>query len=480
MLDYIIVLAYLLFMLSLGLYAGRHVSNIQDFAVAKRQYSSWVIFATLSASFIGGGFTTGNAEKVFLYGIVNVVALWGFSIKEMLVGHFIAPRFTPFAHALTVGDVMAVGFGEKIKPIIGMVSFLLCAAIVGAQVGAMGYLAEILFGLPQHYGILIGTGLVICYVTVGGIHAVVLTDLVQFALLCIGLPLTLLLGIVAMGGVSSWWANIPADHLTFLGPFSWVELLSLFFLFMLGETLVPPYVQRMLIAKNVRTAARGTFFSGLFSIPFLLLTGLLGLLALTLDAQLNANLAIFHTVDMVLPIGLRGLVMGALLAVVMSTADSYINAASLAVVHDVLLPLLRKSMNPRRQLLWVRLMTVVVGLVAIIFAIKIHSILDILLLAYNFWAPVVLPSLLAVVFGLRAHYRLFLLAAVSGVVANIMWDNYAHMDIDGLLMGVLAHAMVIITYILITNKQKQIKVATLHQQNANTKPPPERRNVDEQ
>jgi len=90
--DKIIVILYLLIILVVGLLAGRKVKNLSQFSVAGRSFSSLVIFATLSASFIGGGFSMGNAEKVFLFGIVNIFALWGFSLKEILVAKFIAPR----------------------------------------------------------------------------------------------------------------------------------------------------------------------------------------------------------------------------------------------------------------------------------------------------------------------------------------------------------------------------------------------------
>ncbi|MFA6619351.1 MAG: sodium:solute symporter family protein, partial [Candidatus Neomarinimicrobiota bacterium] len=77
--DNVIVVVYLLIVLIVGLVAGRKVKDLSQFSVAGRSFGSFVIFATLSASFIGGGFSMGNAEKVFLFGVVNIFALWGFS-----------------------------------------------------------------------------------------------------------------------------------------------------------------------------------------------------------------------------------------------------------------------------------------------------------------------------------------------------------------------------------------------------------------
>ncbi len=92
MIDIVITAVYLIAVLIVGIRAAKNVNSIEEFSVAGRSFSYLVIFATLSASFIGGGFSMGNAEKVFLFGLVNIFALWGFSLKEILVAQFIAPK----------------------------------------------------------------------------------------------------------------------------------------------------------------------------------------------------------------------------------------------------------------------------------------------------------------------------------------------------------------------------------------------------
>ena len=87
----LIIVIYLAIVLGGGLWAGRKVNDLEEYAVAGRNYNALIIAAILSALFIGGGFTMGNAEKVFTVGIVNIVVLWGFSLKEILVARFIAP-----------------------------------------------------------------------------------------------------------------------------------------------------------------------------------------------------------------------------------------------------------------------------------------------------------------------------------------------------------------------------------------------------
>ena len=183
----------------MGVWAGRRIGSFEEYAVAGRSYSSFVIFATLSASFIGGGFTMGNAEKVFTIGIVNVVALWGFSLKEILVSKFIAHRVGAFPNAISPGDVMERDYGRAGKIITGIFAVLLCAGILGAQIGAMGYMFNLFLGLPVWAGVLIGMGIIIIYDTIGGMRAIVATDVLQFMVLAIGIPLCLYMGITCRG-----------------------------------------------------------------------------------------------------------------------------------------------------------------------------------------------------------------------------------------------------------------------------------------
>ena len=442
--DFIIVLVYLALVLTVGLLAGRGIRSLHQFSVAGRSYSSAVVFATLSASFIGGGFTMGNAEKVFTWGIVNIFALWGFSLKEILVATFIAPRIDAFSEAISVGDIMEQAYGKIAKLVSGCFAVLLCAGIVGAQVGATGYIFKLFLGIPHSWGILFGFGIVVLYATIGGMKAVVLTDLLQFVILSVGIPLTLILGLYKAGGLEVVQAAVPAGHLSFLDGKTPLAFVSLFLTFVLGETLVPPYVQRLLIGKSAAHTARGTLLSGLFSIPFFAVTGGIGLVALTLKPELDPNMALPYVIQQVLPLGLKGIVVAGIIAVVMSSADSFLNGAAVAFSNDVVGPLRKRPLSDRQALFLAKVTTLLVGVLAIVFAIKIKSILDLLIYAYHFWAPVIVVPLAAAFFGIKARARVFLSGCIAGLAAVALWNTLLNAPggVDGLILGVLANGAV--------------------------------------
>lgn len=437
-----IIFSYLLGVLLVGLWAGRNIKSMKEYAVGGRSFGTLVIFATLSASFIGGGFSMGNAEKVFLVGIANIVALWGFSLKEIMVAKFIAPRIHLYPEAISVGDIMEPAYGRESRLFSGLFGVILCAGILGAQVGAIGYVFNLFLGIEREWGILLGCGILILYATIGGMRAVVWTDVVQFIVLAIGIPLVLFMGISHAGGWEAVRMAVPATHLMLPSePMALIALGSLFLTFVLGESLVPPYVQRLLIGKGTREVVRGTMMSGLFSIPFFAATGLIGLVALAIDPTIDANLAMPFVIREALPPLMQGLVVAAVISIIMSSADSFLNSAAIAFSNDIVKPLRREPLTATAELRLARSITLLVGIMAVGFAISIKSVLDILIYSYNFWAPTVLVPLAAALLGLAVSRRRFLAGAVAGVTGVLAW-NYlldSPFGIDGLVVGTLAN-----------------------------------------
>ena len=438
----IIIFSYLIIVLLIGIWAGRGVKDIKDYAVASKSFGTMAIFATLSASFIGGGFSMGNAEKVFLVGISNIVALWGFSLKEILVAKYIVPNIRHYPDAISIGDIMEPAYGKESRIFAGVFGVILSAGILGAQIGAMGYIFNLFLGLDRSTGIILGLSIVIIYSTIGGMRAVVWTDIVQFIVLCVGIPLTLYFGIEHLGGWSEVVERVPESHFTIsLEPMVIIALISLFLTFLLGETLVPPYVQRLLIGKRNRNVRRGTMLSGLFSIPFFATTGLIGLVALALNPSLDANLAMPYVIQEALSPVLQAVVISAIISIIMSSADSFLNAAAIAFNNDIIKPLLKIPLSQDAELRLARMTTLAVGVVAVVFALSIDSVLDILIYSYNFWAPTTLVPLTAALLGLKLSKKRFIAGASAGIITTLLWSNLlgSPLGIDGLVVGTIAN-----------------------------------------
>ncbi|WP_158734685.1 sodium:solute symporter [Alteribacillus sp. YIM 98480] len=449
-LDWIFVVIYFAMLALIGVQTSRRVKNMDDFAIAGEKIVWPVMFATLAASFLGGGASIGIAGNIANDGYVFLFAFFGFSIQFVLLGYFVAPRLKDYKGAQTIGDIMEHHYGRKTKLLTGILSICLCAGILGAQALAIGTIFNMVLNIPPAAGIIIGMGLVILYSTIGGIWAVIQTDVIQFIVLGILLPVTLLIGLSQTGGPIGLVEEVPASFFTFFGEWEVIAFVSLFVTFLLGEALVPPYAQRAFCTKDSNHARKGYLISGIFSFGFYFIAATLGLIAYIVFPGIPSDQALPAIVQNLLPMGITGLAVAALLAVIMSTADSYLNSTSVSFMRDIYTPFLKPNSrtNDNKLLLLSRIVTLVVGVTAVIFALSAPSIIDALMYAYSLWAPtVVVPLIIASVGKVYSKNAGFYAIIVGGIVTSVwIWGLNEPWGIAGLVPGVTAN---IITFFVI-------------------------------
>ncbi|MCP3945115.1 MAG: sodium:solute symporter family protein [Desulfobacteraceae bacterium] len=437
--DLIIILVFLIGNLLIGYLCSKRTFNFGQFAVGDRSFGSIIIFCTLSATFIGGGYTLGNAAKVFTGGMVFACALIGFSLKEILVGTIIAPKMTRYHDCVSIGDIIEKNYGTKAKIITGIFSLLICGGILGAQVGALDIIITQTLNINPVLGIFISLAVLLIYSSLGGMKAVVFTDLLQFIILCIGIPLTFFIGLSYVGGWEKIVSTVPHNYIYFLdSPQAWIFFILLFVTFIFGEILVPPYVQRLLMSKSPKETAKGVIYSGIVSVPFFLMSGAIGLIAYTYNPKINPNEVFPFVVTHMIPIGIRGFVIAALLSIILSSASGFLNAASISFVNDIAKPLFKNS-KKINLLLMARLSTLIVGIISIIFASMIQNVLEILIAAYSFWSPIILVPLIAAIFNLNTKNQDFFISATCGIIGTLTWQYIFNnpLGISPLLFGLL-------------------------------------------
>lgn len=442
-LDTGIVLAYIVLLIVMSLRGGRNVHNAADFTASGGRYGTLVVFATLSASYVGGGYSSGNAAKAFAGGIGTTLTLFGFSLAMLLIGRFLVPGVERFPQAKTVGGIVGTAYGRSARVLTGFFAFLCCAGVVGAQMEAIGLVFHVLLGVESHIGILLGCGIVLLYTTFGGLQSVIVADILQFVLLAGGMPLLLFMGLREAGGIDAVLSAVPAEYFNPFNGTTAAGFFSLFLTMMFGEALAPPYTQRLLIGRNARDTARATILSGLFSIPFFIVTGMIGLTAYTLQVTGDAASAMPALVQAVLPVGLRGVVMAAMVSIILSAADGFLNGAAVSLVCDALMPL-RPGLCDRAQLWLLRGVNLATGIGAMLLAFVVPDIFRILVLAYSFWSPLILVPLAAALLGVKSNGRAFRCALLAGLAATLLW-NYPlgkPWDIDGSVVGILCNFIV--------------------------------------
>lgn len=449
--DVCIIAIYLFVILVIGIVASKKVASLSDFAISNVKYGKTVIFITMCCSFLGGGFSFGNAAEVYRNGIGNIFALFGFSLGQIFIGKYVANKMDKFSGCISTGSIIGKIYGKRMQVLTGVLSTVICSGILGAQVSVLGNIFEVFVGIPSYIGVIIGFGIVLIYSTMGGIKADIITDIIQFIILIIGMPILLIFGLNQIGGINSIVQNIPNTYWNIFNNNGAINFFSLFITLMIGEMLVPPYVQRLLMGKNSKDTSAATKMSGYASIPFFVITGAIGLISYVYDSNINPEYAMIFLIKNVLPIGVSGVIVSSMMAIVLSTADSFLNSAAVGLINDVYIPLKNDNINEKERLKVVRITNLIIGSVAVSVALVIPSLIEILTFSYSFWAPTILPVLLLTILNFRIKKIGAWLGIILGIISTFVWDVIllSPYGIDGLIIGFLLNLVVSVVITLI-------------------------------
>lgn len=192
-----IVIAYMIFIFFKGVSKARQIGTTDDFLVAGRNVRWFLLFCTMGATVIGGGYSIGAIAKTYEWGILMLLVSTGGYLHFIFSGLVVAPQFRE-AELYTVAGYFGHRYGEKPRFLVLILSLLFSVFIVAAQMAAFGtVLAAILPDVADsvtmlRYAILIGGMMVVIYSTAGGLLAVIHTDLFQFLVLFAGFVITLI------------------------------------------------------------------------------------------------------------------------------------------------------------------------------------------------------------------------------------------------------------------------------------------------
>src|SRR5699024_4313859 len=301
--DLLILIAYFVLVLVIGYISMKEITDFSDYSVAGRTMPFSLIFATIGATLAGGGATVGRVAFVYDIGIVVFLALFGVVISQTLIGFFLAPRIREMDDIHTIGDVMKFYFGRSGQLFTSIFSFVFMIGMFGVQALALGRILEPIIGLPFILLTLVGALITIIYTWAGGMLAVVYTDAIQFILM------------VGMESIIDQVSHIDAGHLAFWGgPWTIGIFIANFLSFLLGEAFAPHYIQRYAASKSSKTTALSTVSFAIMYIFLTIVIMVIGLVGFIIFPKMDGDMVFVNFVMEFLPVGVIGVVFGALVA----------------------------------------------------------------------------------------------------------------------------------------------------------------------
>ncbi|PSS50720.1 sodium:solute symporter [Pseudomonas sp. BBP2017] len=438
-LDLFVVLIYAAGMLGLGWYGMRKAKTHEDYLVAGRNLGPSLYMGTMAATVLGGASTVGTVKLGYVHGIsgfwlcaalgLGIIALNLFLAKPLLrlkiftVTQVLEQRYNPMARQASA---------------VIMLAYALMIAVTSSL--AIGTVLQVLFDMQFWAAILLGGGVVVVYSTIGGMWSLTLTDIVQFVIKTVGLMFVLLpICLYRVGGWDELVAKLPSASFS-LTTIGWDTIITYFLIYFFGILIGQDIWQRVFTARDEKVAQRAGTVAGVYCVIYGLVCAVIGMAAHVLLPDLgNANNAFAAIVKSALPDGIRGLVIAAALAAMMSTASAGLLAASTVLTED-LLPKLRGG--KQSSLAINRLFTLLTGIAVLGIALVVEDVISALTLAYNLLVGGMLVPLIGAIFWKRASTAGAITSMALGFVTALAFMIKDGMDANTPIYYSLAVALV--------------------------------------
>ena len=426
---FIFVIAYLIGTLMIGVWAGRHIKTTSDFALAGRNLPLVMIITTTFATWFGAETVMGIPAKFVQGGLNSIVEdPFGAGICLILVGAFFAARLYRM-NLLTIGDFYRQRFGKGIEVFCSVAIILSYLGWVAAQITALGLVFNVLSGgeISETLGMVIGTVAVLVYVVIGGFLAVAWTDFIQMIVLVVGLTVIAIFAADLAGGAGNVLALASSQDMFTFWPEPTFKEIAFFIAagitMMLGSIPQQDVFQRVMSAKDARTAQNGAMIGGAAYILFAFVPMFIVTAAVVVMGESALKLAA-DDYQKVLPTFIMGhmnlalqiVFFGALLSAIKSTSSATLLAPSTSFVENILKNLY-PSMSDRQLLVAMRTTILIFSFGVLVYAIAMKgtSIYELVSGAYQITLVAAFVPLLMGLYWRRATTQGAALSILLGI-----------------------------------------------------------------
>jgi SSS family solute:Na+ symporter len=424
--DYLSLVVYLLLILYVGYRAHRrtNIADETDFLLANRSLSLPGFVATLVTTWYGG--ILGIGEFSYSYGIATwVVFGLPYYIFAALFALLLAGKIRA-AGQYTIADIFYSGYDKSVGIIASI--FILFMTSPAPYILMVAFLLNIMFGWSLLISLIIGTIVSTIYVFFGGFRSVVQTDKLQFVLIYAGFLLILSYLVYTYGGYSFLVENLPESHLLWHGGNSLQYIIVWFFL--ASWTFIDPgFHQRCAAAKTLKIARKGILVSIIFWFIFDFLTITTGLYAVVVLKGINPMLSYPLLADHLLPPFIKGLFLTGLLAVIMSTIDSFTLLSAITFGRDLIWRI--KKGSTIHISYYTRLSLLFTAIISIVLCILFPSVIKLwYVIGSIFIPPMFLPLVTAYFLKFKLTAKLTLVIMILSFVVSLsllLWGQW-HLD----------------------------------------------------
>lgn len=421
------LIVYLIGMFGIGYYFQRKgMEDLTDFFLAGKGAPWYLVAFSFFATTIGAGGTIGLVAGTFETQSISEFWSYGISIASAFVVAFVLAPLLPNTKNITIPSMLEDRYDEKTRAVAVPFYLLRFFSTLAAQWLAAGTIIAFIFAdaLTPTQGAIIGAVVITLYTALGGMGAVMWTDLIQAVLLFVGLWVVTIIAIGEFGGFSEMTTEVTATAPQAFDLFALNWTLILAFIVTLVPTLLvrQGYLQRIMSARSPRDGFVGVMLNGIIGFLYIPVPLLIGAIALVTYADVgNPQLILPQMIVDVLPTWLAAIILSALVAAVMSSGDSFLLSGASNIVDDIYLRYVEPNASNQRQTNISRVAVVGLMIGSLFLATIIPNIIDLIVFGALALTGGVLVPWLAVFYWPRATTDGAFWSLTIGASATVVW-----------------------------------------------------------
>ncbi|MBI0397306.1 MAG: Na+:solute symporter [Cytophagales bacterium] len=363
-LDYLTIFIFTLIILGAGLSFGRQGGDMKSFFAAGGAVPWSISGLSLFMSFFSAGTFVVWGSIAYEWGWVAITIQMAMCISGFLIGKYLAPKWKE-TQSITVAEYLTNRFGKKVQQYYTFIFLVLSLGYTGAFLYPVAKILNVVTGFDIYYAILLLGGMIMLYTAVGGLWAVIVTDVLQFVILTAAVLIVLPLSLEKVGGMNQFIAEAPD---TFFNLFNG-EYTFWFILAFVGYNTIFiggnwAYVQRYTSVKDTKSASKVGYLFGALYLISPLIWMLPPMIYRVLDPSLTGletEGAYLRMCMSVLPVGMLGLMLGGMIFATASSVNTSLNLAAAVLTNDVYQPL-NPNAAPKTLMKVARIATLLFGL----------------------------------------------------------------------------------------------------------------------
>ena len=463
MIYYLVIGIYLIGLLIIGLSKSDSIKNQEDFSVAGRSLSTWILVGTMAATWMGTGSVLGNAGKTFEIGAAGFLLPIG-----GMLGVLVLTKIAGKARAsgkLTVPEIIGSRFGD-IAMILSV--FALLAAylvIVSYQFNAGGAIIYTIFhdnlgsGITLDQATIIAALFIVAYTVLAGLLSVAYTDVANGILMItcfiIALPI-LFFQAGGFDGMSTSFENKGMiNNMSMFGVLSFREVINFTlpsFLLILGDANM---YQRFFASESVQSVKKATYllFFAIVILESLIVANAWISSSMITDIAKESHVLIYAAYNF-LPPFIGALMLATIIGIIISTADSFLLVPTTILINDIYLKYSNRKYSDKTIVLLSRMLVLLLGFfsywVSRMFAAD-TTIFEKALYAFTIYGTAITPSLLAAFFWEKATKYGAICSILSGTIATVYYGNKLGLD-ETVVPALIISSLALILISLIERK----------------------------